>query len=56
MKTGLGRITENTPKYNGVIVYTMNDVPLVRDDARAKKRIAHGLVLLGFWCGREIDR
>jgi 60S ribosome subunit biogenesis protein NIP7 len=29
VKTGLGRITENTPKYNGVIVYTMNDVPLV---------------------------
>jgi 60S ribosome subunit biogenesis protein NIP7 len=29
VKSGLGRITENTPKYNGVIVYTMNDVPLV---------------------------
>ncbi|CAF1176268.1 unnamed protein product [Adineta steineri] len=28
VKSGLGRITENTPKYNGVIVYTMNDVPL----------------------------
>lgn len=32
VKSGLGRITENTPKYNGVIVYTMNDVPLVRID------------------------
>jgi hypothetical protein len=32
VKSGLGRITENTPKYNGVIVYTMNDVPLVSRD------------------------
>lgn len=27
-KSGLGRITENTPKYQGVIVYSMNDLPL----------------------------
>lgn len=27
-KAGLGRITENTPKYQGVIVYSMNDLPL----------------------------
>ena len=30
MKSGLGRITENTQQYQGVIVYSMNDVPLVR--------------------------
>jgi len=30
MKSGLGRITENTRQYQGVIVYSMNDVPLVR--------------------------
>ena len=29
MKSGLGRITENTEKYQGVIVYNMGDVPLV---------------------------
>ena len=29
MKSGLGRITENTPQYQGVVVYSMADVPLV---------------------------
>ena len=28
MKSGLGRITENTPKYQGCIVYSMSDLPL----------------------------
>uniref|UniRef100_H2ZDC5 60S ribosome subunit biogenesis protein NIP7 homolog n=1 Tax=Ciona savignyi TaxID=51511 RepID=H2ZDC5_CIOSA len=28
MKAGLGRITDNTPKYQGVVVYSMADVPL----------------------------
>ena len=28
-KAGLGRITENTPQYQGVVVYSMNDLPLV---------------------------
>ena len=27
-KAGLGRITEDTPKYQGVIIYNMADVPL----------------------------
>lgn len=27
-KSGLGRITENTPTYTGVVVYSMSDVPL----------------------------
>ncbi|PRP81372.1 hypothetical protein PROFUN_11059 [Planoprotostelium fungivorum] len=27
-KAGLGRITENTPKYQGVVIYSMNDTPL----------------------------
>lgn len=27
-KSGLGRITENTPQYQGVVVYSMNDLPL----------------------------
>ena len=28
-KAGLGRITEGTPQYQGVVVYSMNDLPLV---------------------------
>jgi 60S ribosome subunit biogenesis protein NIP7 len=28
VKAGLGRITENTPTYTGVVVYSMSDVPL----------------------------
>lgn len=27
-KSGLGRITENTPKHQGVVVYSMSDLPL----------------------------
>lgn len=27
-KSGLGRISENTEKYQGVIVYSMSDLPL----------------------------
>ncbi|XP_046850416.1 60S ribosome subunit biogenesis protein NIP7 homolog [Xenia sp. Carnegie-2017] len=27
-KSGLGRITENTEQYQGVVVYSMNDLPL----------------------------
>jgi 60S ribosome subunit biogenesis protein NIP7 len=27
-KSGLGRITENTPQYQGVVVYSMNEIPL----------------------------
>ena len=30
LKSGLARITENTTKYQGVVVYNMKDVPLVR--------------------------
>jgi 60S ribosome subunit biogenesis protein NIP7 len=28
LKSGLGRITENTPAYSGVVIYSMSDVPL----------------------------
>jgi len=28
LKSGLGRITENTPAYTGVVVYSMSDIPL----------------------------
>jgi 60S ribosome subunit biogenesis protein NIP7 len=28
LKAGLGRMTEGTPKYQGVVIFSMNDVPL----------------------------
>ncbi|KAL0246950.1 hypothetical protein GEMRC1_008156 [Eukaryota sp. GEM-RC1] len=28
LKSGLGRITENTPKYAGVVIFSMADIPL----------------------------
>lgn len=28
VKSGLGRITENTPAYTGVVIYSMSDIPL----------------------------
>lgn len=28
LKAGLGRLTENTPQHEGVIVYSMADIPL----------------------------
>lgn len=37
MKSGLGRITENTDQYQGIIVYNMADVPLV---SRASSRLS----------------
>ncbi|KAM9191929.1 60S ribosome subunit biogenesis protein NIP7 homolog isoform 2-T2 [Dugong dugon] len=30
LKSGLGRITENTSQYQGVVVYSMSDIPLER--------------------------
>jgi hypothetical protein len=30
LKSGLGRITESTTQYQGVIVFSMSDVPLVK--------------------------
>lgn len=33
LKSGLGRITENTSQYQGVVVYSMADIPLVSTDA-----------------------
>jgi len=28
MKGGLGKITENTPQHQGVVVFNMSDIPL----------------------------
>jgi len=37
MKSGLGRITENTQQYQGVVVYSMNDIPLVCTHAHTQR-------------------
>lgn len=29
MKSHLGRITEDTPEHQGVVIYTMSDIPIV---------------------------
>jgi 60S ribosome subunit biogenesis protein NIP7 len=29
LKSGIGRMTENVEKYQGVVIYSMNDLPLV---------------------------
>lgn len=35
LKSGLGRITENTSQYQGVVVYSMADAPLVSESRNA---------------------
>lgn len=44
LKSGLGRITENTMQYQGVVVYSMADVPLV-----SLPQACDLWVLLAFW-------
>merc|ERR1712080_121204 len=41
MKSGLGRITENTPKYQGVIVHSMADLPIGFGVAKATSECRH---------------
>ncbi|XP_025282460.1 60S ribosome subunit biogenesis protein NIP7 homolog isoform X1 [Canis lupus dingo] len=36
LKSGLGRITENTCQYQGVVVYSMADVPLIQREREAE--------------------
>eukprot|EP00092_Neocalanus_flemingeri_P022838 GFUD01024763.1.p1 GENE.GFUD01024763.1~~GFUD01024763.1.p1 ORF type:complete len:181 (+),score=53.84 GFUD01024763.1:44-586(+) len=51
MKSGLGRITENTPKYQGVIVLSMTDLPLgfgVAAKATAECRHADPMHIIAF--------
>jgi len=31
LKSGIGRMTENIEKYQGVVIYSMNDLPLVNN-------------------------
>merc|ERR1711915_850621 len=50
-KSGLGRITENTDQYQGVIVYSMNDLPIgfgVAAKATAECRHADPMNIIAF--------
>ncbi|XP_052226908.1 60S ribosome subunit biogenesis protein NIP7 homolog isoform X2 [Dreissena polymorpha] len=58
MKSGLGRITENTPQYQGVIVYSMGDVPLgFGVAAKSTYYMMHVLTVSGVWgCSQVYPR
>lgn len=53
LKSGLGRITENTMQYQGVVVYSMADVPLVSFAEAFVLWVllftSHHCLLSGFW-------
>ncbi|KAB5594325.1 60S ribosome subunit protein nip7 [Ceratobasidium theobromae] len=53
VKAHLGRITEDTPEHQGVVVFNMNDVPLVRTmPLSIPSRSSYGLVhFIGHHCG-----
>lgn len=64
LKSGLGRITENTAQYQGVVVYSMADVPLVspappaaRHGSRAAGTSLFSLFFAspGVWGSRQVD-
>ena len=42
LKAHLGRITEDTPEHQGVVVFSMSDVPLVRNPDRCHVWFTHG--------------
>merc|ERR1712087_79259 len=51
LKAGLGRITEDTPQYQGVVVLSMSDVPLgfgicAKSTAECRKLDPQGIVVL----------
>lgn len=51
LKSGLGRITEGTPKYQGIVLYSMNDIPLgfgVAAKSTAECRHADPMSIIAF--------
>lgn len=48
VKAHLGRITEDTPEHQGVVVYSMNDTPLVRMFIILTNFLSHGNMNQGF--------
>lgn len=48
VKAHLGRITEDTPEHQGVVVYSMSDVPLVRFCILDGSHKLHTMLAQGF--------
>lgn len=48
IKSGLARVSDDTPQYAGVVVMNMNDIPLVSFPFSFLFKI------LGFWCRRKV--
>lgn len=51
MKSGLGRITDNTSKYEGVLIHSMNDLPLgfgVTAKSATESRHADPMAIISF--------
>lgn len=46
LKSGLGRITESTTQYQGVILFSMSDVPLVNNFVMQLYKYKHYLNIL----------
>jgi len=53
LKAHLGRITEDTPEHQGVVVYSMNDTPLVRWVISLE--VVRLLTMIGLWCHCPVD-
>lgn len=54
-KAGLGRITENTEKYTGVIVYSMSDLPLGFGVAAKSTAECRHADPMGIVCFHQVD-
>ena len=49
VKAHLGRITEDTPEHQGVVVFSMNDIPLVSNPTLPSRSILRVNYRAGFW-------
>lgn len=57
MKSGLGRISESVNRYQGVVLYSMNDLPLVGTNIYLILSfvfICYILILLGVWHSSKV--
>ena len=54
VKAHLGRITEDTPEHQGVVVFSMSDVPLVGRIIGRNKALTDPC-LSGFWGNSTVD-
>jgi len=55
LKAHLGRITEDTPEHQGVVVFSMNDVPLVRGHHWMPLNVFLNCLFTGFRRDRSLN-